>query len=121
MDNNYLYHWGVKGMKWGVRKQPKQVLAAKSRRSKKMRDKYMKSLSDDELKREVNRLNMEKQYRQLTNKEVGKGRKKVAAILATAATTVATTYAIKYMTKGANFMEGKASKKVASILKAAKG
>jgi len=31
MDNNYLIHYGVLGMKWGVRRTPEQLARARRR------------------------------------------------------------------------------------------
>ena len=33
---NYLYHYGVKGMKWGVRKNPSKAFAKASRKATKL-------------------------------------------------------------------------------------
>lgn len=55
-----IYHYGVKGMKWGVRKD-RQIA---SKKKTKPQPKY-KTLSDEELRKRVNRFNLEKQYKQL--------------------------------------------------------
>lgn len=72
-----LRHYGIKGMKWGVRRTPEQ-LARASGNSRSERRKEAKSMSDAELKSKINRLNMEKQYVDLTagksdNDKVKKG------------------------------------------------
>lgn len=86
--DDFLAHYGVLGMKWGVRKDPvtgkrrptKQVLADQKRRSKKEEAGSRKSnrlsdnpqnrnISDDELRKIIGRLQMEKQYAQLTAKQ----------------------------------------------------
>lgn len=95
MYNNELYHYGVLGMKWGVRKDrgssnsgrvSKAANAARSRiqvkraaRIQRRHDKAMSRrssarytyrnrhlLSDDELRYRLNRLNMEKQLKDLS-------------------------------------------------------
>ena len=81
-DENSLAHFGVKGMKWGVRKQRPSV--SKSRLTNQHGDyKHAHSatpnhkLSNKELQRRVTRLNLEKQYRDLTAKPQSKYRKKL--------------------------------------------
>ena len=72
--NDELYHWGIKGMKWGVRRyqnkdgtltpagtdgSEKPDYAPKA--SKKKAGDY----TDEELRAQINRMQMEKQYRDL--------------------------------------------------------
>ncbi len=75
-----LKHYGVLGMKWGVR----QGSASTSNNTK-----SAKSMSDDELRKTVNRMQMEKQYSQLTSSSVKKGGDYVSSIIKTG-TTIAT-------------------------------
>ena len=56
MQNRYLAHYGVKGMRWGVRRAEKKA-------AREAANKRLKEMSDEELKTRLNRLNMEKQYR----------------------------------------------------------
>lgn len=83
MDNNELMHYGVLGMKWGVRKsrstsgkrsglfKKKTKASTKPQTSKK---KSVKDMSDDELRKAINRLEMEKRYKDLSPKQVSKGK-----------------------------------------------
>ena len=107
MVNNELYHYGVLGMKWGVRRNRKSSSSGTKRNRGPHEDyvkahskKSVKKMSNSELKEANNRLQMEKQYSQLTKKEVSAGRKFVTNVLLTSATAVATGYATKYMKTG---------------------
>ena len=101
--NEFLKHFGILGMKWGIRRfQPyskgeghkgrytgkkNNIERLKTNKSKKKEAKEKKkelkknpvspakSMSDDELRQALNRINMEKQYDQLTTAEKTKGRK----------------------------------------------
>lgn len=109
MDNNQLYHHGVKGMRWGIRRyqNPDGTLTAagKKRQERLERDKphedyerahskkSVSQMSDKELRERNNRLQMERQYADLTKKQ-SVGKKAVTAFIATAGTltAVATAY-----------------------------
>lgn len=80
-----LKHYGIKGMKWGVRRTPEQLGHATARKqpsgenkpakkvpSKKTPGKSARSsssLSDDELQKRINRLNMEERYEDLVARQ----------------------------------------------------
>lgn len=115
--DNTLKHYGVLGMKWGVRRTDAQLARARGGKSsgssknvftafkkkfdeKKEREAKMKAMSDDELRRRVQRLEMEKRYSQLTTKEKSRGQKVVEDILANTARSVGTKYATQYAIKG---------------------
>lgn len=72
-----LIHYGVKGMKWGIRRTPEQLghvvarkrtgsknykSSAAGRNKSKASDNRYSSLSDDEIRMRINRLNLEEQY-----------------------------------------------------------
>jgi len=57
MSHDFLQHYGIKGMKWGVITGGKRGNAASREAA---------TLSDRDLQKAVNRLNMEKQYVTLT-------------------------------------------------------
>lgn len=69
-----------------------------------------KSMSDAELRQKINRLQMEKQYSQLTTKEKGAGQKMISEVLSNAAKQTATNYVSKAMTKGIDDLIKKTSK-----------
>lgn len=82
MNANELRHYGVLGMKWGVRRTPDQLARAAKKRGdwseeakdlKTIRSKKVKSLSNAELRRANERLNLEKNYRDLTPQSVRAG------------------------------------------------
>ena len=58
MPDNFLEHFGTKGMKWGIRKDRKGS-------GKKSAQQTAKTLTNKELKKRVDRMNMEKQYTSL--------------------------------------------------------
>lgn len=76
-----LYHWGIKGMKWGVRRyqNPDGTLTAAGKKrygewdtgeekpeyAPKAPKKKASDYSDEELRAQINRMQMEKQYRDL--------------------------------------------------------
>lgn len=73
MSHSELMHFGVKGMKWGVRKSRIE----KARRWTSKKQAKIDGMSDDQLKKANNRLRLEKEYRQLTQTKLGKYRKRV--------------------------------------------
>lgn len=94
MDNE-LYHHGVKGMKWGVRKTPVRSSSGTTRKRKSntfslfkkttrnasvaksspAQTKSVKDMSDDELRRKIERVRLEQQYQQLNPKTVSRGQR----------------------------------------------
>lgn len=114
--DNHLQHWGIKGMKWGVRrfrnKDGSLTSAGRKRYSEDVHEDYkkvhdnksVKSMSDAELRARNNRLQMEMQYGNLTKKKTSAGRKFVTGILVGAATSVASSYANKYLEKGVKWV-----------------
>lgn len=103
-DTTYLYHYGVKGMKWGVRKDKTSSGLIKPK--KKSRRQIASEMSDDELNRRISRLNREKQYLDLTApRYVKAGKRIVEGIIIAAAVTTAKGYVSKYMKSGVTAVE----------------
>lgn len=104
MDNNELMHYGVPGMKWGVKRTPAQLgrkktssskslfekkkskpkPKAKSESSKKEtapKKKSVKEMSDEELNAAISRLQLEQRYKELSPQKVSMGKKIAKTIL----------------------------------------
>ena len=96
--NNELYHYGILGMKWGVRRSRQDSVGSGKRyRSKSSIDpsykkahtkKKIKYMSNNELKEINQRLNLEKNYRDLTRHK-SKGKIAVDTFVSTAGTIAA--------------------------------
>lgn len=87
--NSVLEHFGIKGMKWGVRRTPEQLARARGKKTTASDDdsaetrhkkllkttnastlyKYRKELSNKELQERLNRINMESQLKTLAKKD----------------------------------------------------
>ena len=68
---NELYHFGIKGMKWGIRRYQNKDGSLTAAGKKRYSDSSsvndgIKDLTDQELRDRINRLNLEKQYQDLT-------------------------------------------------------
>lgn len=95
MEND-IYHFGIKGMKWGVRRYQNKDGSLTSDGKAHYSDDYkrahsgksVKEMSDTELRTVNNRLQMERQYTQMT-KKTSKGKKIVQALISTAGTIAA--------------------------------
>ena len=91
--SNELYHYGVLGMKWGVRRANKKA-------NKKSKEK-VSDLSDQELRNKINRLQMEKQYKELSRKQ-SVGKKALGNFIKVAGTIVAVDTAVNTYKKYGN-------------------
>lgn len=102
-----LYHFGIMGMHWGRRK----TRGASSTRGKgknpsedhqkkmQLKKKKLSEMSNAELKTFNERLNLEKQYKDLTKADVSAGRKFVTDLITNMAKDVARSYIKKYTNK----------------------
>lgn len=87
--NQYaIYHTGVPGMRWGHRKSNSESGSGKESKPKKVN---VKNMSDDDLRKIVNRMQMERQYSQLSTSSVSKGKAAVQNMLKAGTTVAAVT------------------------------
>ena len=122
MENNYiltstgeLYHWGVKGMKWGVRryqnkdgslthrgrKRQKELSADEKERASRKNDlKNRRTMSDADLRKKIERIKMEKEFKNLTNEDINSGKTFVNEIMSSAGKKVLTIAAAGAMAYG---------------------
>lgn len=114
----YLQHFGIPGMRWGVRRGGPLSGGARAARKReklaknpstynglhiKMKPKgpNVKAMSDQELRARINRLNMEKEYSKLNQDSISKGKSAVAGILKDSAKSTVKMYVTKGMVIGA--------------------
>ena len=86
MDNNYLQHYGVKGMKWGVRKARRSTDSAEV---KQIRKKKVKQMTNAELKKANERIRLEQEYKRLNPNVVKKGMAVAAGVAGAMGTVIA--------------------------------
>lgn len=133
IPEDYLEHHGIKGQKWGIRRFQNDdgslTDEGKHRygrgdgvpESKAWKEKDADTLSDDELKRRIKRLQQEKQYKELTVSPLKKEAISIAKqiFVTTAVTVAATAISKKYSDigkAGADWLRDKKNRKVLSYM-----
>lgn len=119
---NELYHYGILGMKWGVRRyqNPDGTYTEVGKRRRRNEEskpdtRSVKELGDQELRERTNRLNLENNYlnalrnnQQLTSRQVSAGEKFVKGLLATAASAAVAGVVSAYAKNFSNAFKGPA-------------
>ena len=128
MINDELYHYGVPGMKWGVRRSQNKLDRINKRSKKndwsedattaaKIKTKKVSQMTNDELKKLNNRRNL-KQENERLSRNSNKGRAAVKAFIATAGTITAVSAAAAIYAKHGKKVY-QASGKIKEFLKVA--
>lgn len=128
MENGVLSHYGILGMKWGVRRTPEQLARARGKSSSDSDGSSNKSstksssssstkkktseMTDDELRAKISRLELEKRYKDLAKATAPppkstKGKDFVMRILEKSGENIATQLTTAAMGKAVNATIGK--------------
>lgn len=114
---NELYHHGIKGMRWGVRryqnpdgsrtalgKKRESSRNDKEKKARKADVKNRRTMSDVDLKKRIERMKLEKEYKTLVDEDTAPGKKYVFEILSAVGKktlTIAAAGALAYGVKAA--------------------
>ena len=114
---NDLYHYGIKGMRWGVRryqnpdgsrtalgKKRESSPDTKEKKARKADVKNRRTMSDVDLKKRIERMKLEKEYKTLVDEDTAPGKKYVFEILSAVGKktlTIAAAGALAYGVKAA--------------------
>lgn len=107
MSDTELMHYGILGMKWGVRRSRKELERARkarnasedSKKASRSKKRDVSELSNEELRELNNRMQLERTYRDLTKSEISPGKKFVQEVLRETSKELAK----EYLKKGAKY------------------
>lgn len=91
VDEDTLAHYGVPGMKWGKRRSRNKARREANAQRAEARAR-VKDMTDEELKAGINRLKLEKEFKQLNAHEVSAGQKFATKILTEVGTQTVKSY-----------------------------
>ena len=94
-----LKHYGVKGMRWGVRRTPEQLGHVRSSRGTGEKTADPSKMSDEELRRQTNRLELEERYAVAKDKQKERSTSAVSKLLSNAANQLASQALSKVVNK----------------------
>ena len=88
INEEELMHYGVMGMRWGVRRASKRSGGSKKKKASRQpqQQQQKRRMSNKELQSRVKRMQLEKQYRDLTNDLTPKTKSKMEKLISTADT-----------------------------------
>lgn len=118
--SNELYHHGILGMKWGVRRSENQLARARGKQKKdpdsdvsdkkETSTKKLHDMSDEELRAKITRLELEKRYADLSKTEQtakqNKGKQFVMNVLEKSGQNIATQFTTYAMGTAVNKLAG---------------
>lgn len=98
-NQNNLQHFGVLGMHWGIRRAFQDKRSTDHIQTKTILKKKVSQMTNAELKAVTTRLQLEKQYKDLTKKEISAGQKLTNEILSGLGKQILVGVLRKYATK----------------------
>lgn len=111
---NELKHYGILGMKWGVRRTPEQ-LGHKQEKVKRNKREDISKMSDDELRKRLNRVQMEKQLESLTKKKQSAGHEFVKKAMFSVGMMAVTGLAAAYIKPATDFIRENAGDMIKTV------
>ena len=118
-----LCHYGVLGMKWGQRRAQNRLARIERKAAKKgwsddttavakIKTKKLNQMSNSELKKFNERVRLENEYKNLTKKQVGPGRKFVNEIARETAKDTVKSYTTKFAKQGIDWFINRAKEPI---------